>query len=42
MNEFCVTILAVPAERKPSEQQQLLDKSTGIFSKFLVKALGIP
>lgn len=41
VNDFCVTILALPAERKPSEQEQLVQKGTGIFSKFLVKALGI-
>ncbi|XP_050300056.1 translation initiation factor IF-2-like [Anthonomus grandis grandis] len=41
VNEFCVTILALPAERKPSEQEQLVDRSTDIFAKFLVRALGV-
>ncbi|XP_066245244.1 uncharacterized protein [Euwallacea similis] len=41
INEFCVTILALPAERKPSDQQQALEKGTSIFSRILVRALGI-
>ncbi|KAH1010390.1 uncharacterized protein LOC109534289 isoform X1 [Dendroctonus ponderosae] len=40
VNEFCVTILALPAEKKPSTQEQLLEKSTNVFAKFFVRALG--
>lgn len=40
VNEFCVTILALPAERKPTQQEILFKQGTSIFSKFLVKALG--
>lgn len=40
VNEFCVTILALPAEKKPSTQEQLLEKGTNVFAKFFVRALG--
>ncbi|KAL1509126.1 hypothetical protein ABEB36_003914 [Hypothenemus hampei] len=40
VNELCVTILALPAERKISEQQQVLQSGVGLFSKFLIRALG--
>ncbi|XP_030745685.1 nuclear pore complex protein NUP62-like [Sitophilus oryzae] len=40
VNDFCVTILALPAERKPTEQEKVLEKGTSFFTKFLVRALG--
>ncbi|XP_060530803.1 protein pygopus-like [Cylas formicarius] len=41
VHDFCVTVLALPAERKPSEAEMVVSKGTNIFTKFLVKALGI-
>lgn len=38
---FCVTILALPAERKPPEGEVVYNAAENIFAKFAVKALGI-
>lgn len=38
---FCVTILALPAERKPTESEVLVDSAKNIFLRFAVKSLGI-
>lgn len=38
---FCVTILALPAARKPPESEIVFNSAKSIFEKFAVKALGI-
>lgn len=38
---FCVTIVALPAERKPPESEVIINSAKNIFTKFAVKALGI-
>uniref|UniRef100_A0A6P7FZ32 DNA-directed RNA polymerase II subunit RPB1-like isoform X5 n=1 Tax=Diabrotica virgifera virgifera TaxID=50390 RepID=A0A6P7FZ32_DIAVI len=38
---FCVTILALPAERKLTESEKLANGVDGLFGKIAVKALGI-
>ncbi|KAF7273820.1 hypothetical protein GWI33_013489 [Rhynchophorus ferrugineus] len=40
VNDFCVTILALPAERKPTPQEKFLSAGTTFFSKFFVRAFG--
>lgn len=38
---FCVTVLAVPAERKLTEGEKLFSRGKEILSRFAIKALGI-
>lgn len=38
---FCVTILALPAQRKPTEGEVVFNSAKSIWQKFAVKALGI-
>lgn len=38
---FCVTILALPAERKLTDGEKLFTHSKQIFSSFFAKALGV-
>lgn len=38
---LCVTIVALPATRQPTEGEQVFQQAKSVFSKFVVKALGI-